>query len=148
MERDRFKAARELSLWKEKIISLWSYVKVLDYRIAHSENHHDFFVGEQVKLDASVYLGAIQPADVQVQAYFGTLEKNQVISPHLQEMKVGEILSEGVFRYTGTIPAAESGAYGLNIRVVPNHPYLLQAHEMKLISWAVPVRTGTVDVKS
>ncbi|MFZ4115999.1 MAG: alpha-glucan family phosphorylase [Chthoniobacterales bacterium] len=148
MERDRFKAARELSLWKEKMISLWSYVKVLDYRIAHSENHHDFFVGEQVKLDASVYLGAIQPADVQVQAYFGTLEKNQVISPHLQEMKVGEILSEGVFRYTGTIPAAESGAYGLNIRVIPSHPYLLQAHEMKLISWAVPVRTGTVDVKS
>jgi starch phosphorylase len=136
MERDRFQAARELSLWKEKMISLWSYVKVLDYRIAHTESHHDFFVGEQVELDASVYLGAIRPADVQVQAYFGTLEKNQVLSPHLQEMKVGEILSEGVFRYTGTIPAAESGTYGLNIRVIPTHPHLLQAHEMKLISWA------------
>lgn len=136
MERDYFRAAHELSHWKNQMISLWPQVKVVNYEITHPEHHNDFFVGEEVTITASVHLGAIKPEHVHVQAYFGPLEQNAIIHPHVQEMIVGEVLSEGVFRYTGTIPAAESGAYGLNVRVVPTHPYLLQPHELKLISWA------------
>jgi starch phosphorylase len=136
MEQDHFKAAHELSHWKNKMTSLWSHIKIIDYGIAHQESHHDFFVGENVVIHALVHLGSIRPADVQVQTYFGSLEKNKVVIPHLQEMMVEEIVSEGVFRYAATIPAAESGTYGLNVRVIPSHPYLLQAHELKLISWA------------
>jgi len=138
MEQDCFKAAHELSHWKNKITSLWSHVKVVDYGIAHQESHHDFYVGESVVIHASVHLGSIRPGDVQVQTYFGSLEKNKVVTPHLQEMMVEEMISDGVFRYTATIPAAESGTYGLNVRVIPIHPYLLQAHELKLITWACP----------
>ena len=34
------------------------------------------------------------------------------------------------------IPAAESGSYGFNVRVIPTHPNLLQEHELRLITWA------------
>ena len=37
---------------------------------------------------------------------------------------------------SGTIPAAESGSYGLNVRVIPTNPNLTQAHELRLITWA------------
>ena len=140
MERDHFKAAQELSLWKNKMTLQWPHIKVLDCRIMHHTHHHDILVGEQINIDASVHLGSIQPADVQVQACFGLHENNKVLHPHLQEMVAGEMISEGIVRYTATIPAAESGSYGLNIRVIPTHPYLLQSHELKLISWGIKGR--------
>jgi hypothetical protein len=34
------------------------------------------------------------------------------------------------------VPAAESGTYGFSVRVVPTHPHLLQAHELRLITWS------------
>jgi len=135
MERDHFKAAQELSLWKNKMISVWPQIQVLNYRIIHPIDHHDFFVGEKIDVEASIHLGSIEPVDVHVQAYFGGLEKNKVLHPHVEEMHVETIVAEGVFRYVTRIPAAESGAYGLNIRVIPKHPYLLQSHELKLIRW-------------
>jgi starch phosphorylase len=44
--------------------------------------------------------------------------------------------SHGVYLFTGMIPAAESGSYGFNVRVIPTHPNLLQEHELRLITWA------------
>jgi hypothetical protein len=34
------------------------------------------------------------------------------------------------------VPASESGAYGFSVRVVPIHPNLMQAHELRLIAWS------------
>jgi hypothetical protein len=42
----------------------------------------------------------------------------------------------GSYEYRGTIPSAESGSYGLSVRVIPTHPNLQQAHELRLITWA------------
>ena len=42
----------------------------------------------------------------------------------------------GTYRYRGTIPSKESGAYGFSVRVVPTHPSLSQEHELRLITWA------------
>jgi hypothetical protein len=32
------------------------------------------------------------------------------------------------------LPATESGTYGFSVRVVPTHPCLMQAHELRLIT--------------
>ena len=44
--------------------------------------------------------------------------------------------ASGDHLYRGSIPAPESGAYGFNVRVIPTHPNLTQAHELRLITWA------------
>jgi starch phosphorylase len=43
---------------------------------------------------------------------------------------------DGSYIYRGTVPAAESGAYGFSVRVVPTHPHLMQSHELRLITWS------------
>ena len=48
--------------------------------------------------------------------------------------KKGE--NDGVYRFSGMIPASESGSYGFNVRVIPTHPHLVQDHELRLITWA------------
>jgi hypothetical protein len=42
----------------------------------------------------------------------------------------------GDYTYQGSIPATESGTYGFSVRVVPTHPGLMQAHELRLITWS------------
>ena len=36
----------------------------------------------------------------------------------------------------GTIPTTESGTYGFSVRVLPTHACLMQAHELRLITWS------------
>ena len=52
------------------------------------------------------------------------------------DLEQGEKFGNGAFRYTGAIPARESGSYGLSVRVIPTHPNLIQDHELRLITWA------------
>lgn len=136
MERDHFAKARELSTWKQEIISSWPHVKILEHHIACSAHHSSFFVGEKVPITATVRLGTIQPEHVRVQAYFGPAEKNNITTPNIENMRHGASVAEGVYTYSGELPASESGAYALTIRVIPTHPSLLQVHELGLISWA------------
>ena len=40
------------------------------------------------------------------------------------------------YHLSGIVPATESGTYGFSVRVVPTHPRLMQAHELRLITWS------------
>lgn len=135
MEMNHFAKAKELSHWKNEMIALWPQVQVLEHHIL-SAPHRSFFVGEKVPITASIQLGKVKPEHVRVQAYFGPVDKNIMITPSVEEMRDGALLAEGVYAYSGELPAAESGEYGLTVRVIPTHPLLLQDHELRLISWA------------
>jgi starch phosphorylase len=94
-------------------------------------------VGEEVSITASVDLGPLTPGDVSVEAYYGKSHNGQIISPQVAplELQTGAGTT-GFVVFSGKIPAAESGSYGLSVRVLPAHPNLTQAHELRLITWA------------
>ena len=89
-------------------------------------------------------LGPIAPENVTVQAYYGPLINQEITQPSMVDLKletkVGKVsttpVESGTYIYQGSIPAAESGSYGLSVRVIPTHPNLTQAHELRLITWA------------
>ncbi len=138
MGRDGFKNACELSQWKKEMMLLWPQVRVQQYQLAPSEQRDAFYVGEEVTVKAIVHLGSIRPEHVRVQVYFGACEKNIITIPRVQDIKNFMPLlnmGEGVYEYAAKIPVAESGSYGLRLRIIPTHPYLLQAHELSLITW-------------
>ena len=45
-------------------------------------------------------------------------------------------MGNGTYIYQGSVPATESGTYGFSVRVVPTHLGLMQAHELRLITWS------------
>ena len=139
MEKNSFQNARELSHWKREMFLLWPQVQIHQHQIESGEQRDAFFVGEEVTVKAIVQLGPIKPEHVRVQAYFGPFEKNVITAPQILDIKNLKPLpeaGEGVYEYSGKIPAAESGSYGLRLRIIPTHPYLLQSHELCLITWA------------
>ncbi|MEK0449084.1 MAG: hypothetical protein RL088_1352 [Verrucomicrobiota bacterium] len=132
---DGGKRAIELSQWKAAIRRDWSHVNVSDVGV-RTGNGPSVTVGEQLEVSARVALGPIAPEFVRVQAYFGENVNGEIVGAKTVDLKQVEKLSDGTFRFAGTIPAAESGSYGLSVRVLPSHPNVVQAHELRLITWA------------
>jgi starch phosphorylase len=128
------KTAVELSQWKNTIRRDWPHVTVTDVAVAG--NRLNVAVGDTLEVSARVTLGPIVPEFVRVQAYCGENSNGQISKPLALELHQVEKLGNGVYRYSGTIPAVESGSYGLSVRVIPTHPHLTQAHELRLITWA------------
>ena len=70
-------------------------------------------------------------------AYFGEApDANMIHKPTIADFTESESAGKGTYLFHGRIPASESGAYGFNVRVIPTHPILAQAHELRLITWA------------
>ena len=93
-------------------------------------------VGDALKVSATIHLGPVRPEDVTVQAYVGEALNDAINKPAMFELAKAKKLDDGDYLYEGAIPATDSGTYGLNVRVIPTHPHLIQAHELRLITWA------------
>ncbi len=126
-------AAAELSQWKARTRQDWSHIRIDDIQVS---NRQDVTVGDKLELSARVKLGTVDPGRVRVEAYHGEADNGGVKNPTITVLDPGGSDGNGTYIYRGTIPAAESGTYGFSVRVVPSHPHMLQAHELRLITWS------------
>ncbi len=127
--------AVEIARWKERIRHDWPQVRISDVHLA-SEEKLSVTVGEKLGVSARVHLGEIEPKFVQVQAYFGETSNSSIGKATVVDLSDCKKTDHGDYLYNGEISATESGAYGLNVRVIPVNPVLTQAHELRLITWA------------
>jgi starch phosphorylase len=129
------KTSVEVSEWKTNIRRDWPHVSVSEVAVK-TGNGPNVLVGAHLDVTARVALGPIKPEEVRVEAYFGENENGSIQRPATLPLAKAEKVAEGVYRYVGSVPATESGSYGLSVRVLPTHPHLTQAHELRLIAWA------------
>jgi starch phosphorylase len=74
---------------------------------------------------------------VRVEAYHGEVDNGDIRNPSATVLhQSSEADGNGNYIYQGRVPATESGAYGFSVRVLPTHPGLMQAHELRLITWS------------
>lgn len=128
------KKAVELSKWKDSIRKAWPEIRIFDVQV--SAKGSSVYVGDELEVRAKVHLGPIAPEFVTVQAYLGETVNNVITRPATINFAKTQKLDNGDYLFSGNIPARESGTYGLNVRVIPTHPNLTQAHELRLITWA------------
>jgi glycogen phosphorylase len=133
--RDNCAAATHLSQWKSKMRKDWPQVRIQDVQISNIDRQN-IPVGESLQLSARVHLGAVDPKHVCVEAYHGESENGGIKNPAVTILAESSQNGDGSYVYQGSVPAAESGAYGFSVRVVPTHPHLMQAHELRLITWS------------
>ncbi len=134
--RDGCGAATQLSQWKTKMRKNWPQVQVSDVQIA-SKDRPSISVGESLQIRANVHLGAVDPQHVRVEAYHGEVDNGDLHNPSATVLNQrSQVDGNGTYLYEGSVPAAESGTYGFSVRVVPIHPCLMQAHELRLITWS------------
>ena len=124
-----------LRKWKDNIRKNWSAIRINDVQISQKPGG-SVLVGDTLEVVANIQLGPIAPDYVTVQAYVGEAVNNEITRPGTFDLVKDKKLDEHNWLYRGSIPARESGSYGLNVRVIPTHPNLTQAHELRLITWA------------
>ncbi len=131
---DNFKNARALVKWKDTIASRWSDVAMAD--ISH-DGGDEISVHSEITIRAQVRLGAIDPTDVSVRAYYGTIDDagnlsgaKDVVMDHMRE------LGKGVHLFESRITCDTTGRFGYSVRILPSHPRLIHPVDMGLICWA------------
>jgi len=134
--RDGCGAATQLSQWKAKMRKDWPQVQISDVQVANKDRQ-SIFVGESLQISARVHLGAVDPQHVRVEAYHGEVDNGDIRNPTATVLNQNsQADGDGNYVYQGNVPATESGTYGFSVRVMPTHPCLMQAHELRLITWS------------
>jgi starch phosphorylase len=133
--KDNGKGAKELSMWKEKIKDNWSKIKILSVDTAGEQKQ--ILLGEEFSVNAEIDLGDLEPADVEVQIYFGPTEK--VEYPELcstVSMTTGRKSSNsGTYKYSGSVVSNSSGQIGFTVRIIPKHDLLISPFDLGLVLW-------------
>jgi starch phosphorylase len=125
--------ARRLAAWKAAIRKGWGSVKIESVEDARPSARR---VGEGFELAAVVRLGAIDPRDVAVEAYFGLLSATREIQRgRAVALALERSLGGGLHRYAGTIPCERSGMQGYTVRVRPSHPEACDLLGVGLLAW-------------
>src|SRR6202048_3902100 len=127
--------ATQLSQWKARMRKDWPQVRIHDVQVANKDRQN-ILVGESLQVSAQVHLGDVDPNHVRVEAYHGEAENGGIKNPSVTILNASGRNGDGSYLYQGSVPASESGAYGFSLRVVPTHPNLMQAHELRLIAWS------------
>jgi len=127
--------ARELSRWKNRLKAGFPNVRIES--VSDNMEAVGASVGNDIQVEAVVDLDGLDPQDIQVELYFGSLDEDgqlnegQALAMH-QEGSVGE---HGV-RYSVQMPCTRSGRTGYTVRVMPRHLMLVEPREMAMIRWA------------
>jgi starch phosphorylase len=133
---DGCKAGVDLARWKRSTRQVWPGIRIESVETSQA-GRVSLYVGDKLEINARVFLGPVQPTHVRVQAYVGQSDNGTLRNPYIIELlDVEKTNANGVYRFSGMIPASESGSYGFNVRVIPTHPHLVQEHELRLITWA------------
>ncbi len=131
---DDFSAAKELADWRMKLMTRWGNLRIQDIR---TETHDQVFVEEPVLVEAKVYLDGLSTSDVRAEIYFGPVGQDSLFTRRSTAvMTPDKDLGEGWYLYRGEVMPSESGRFGFNVRLLPHHPLLLDAHSLGLIQWA------------
>jgi len=123
---------RALVAWRRRVRERWDAVRVT----AAAEVGTTMDAGQSVSLHAQVELGSLSPNDVQVQAYYGTLDSEGMIANGRSAQLVLSEVNGSVASYTGTATLNHPGRVGITVRVLPSHPDLADPLATGLIRWA------------
>jgi starch phosphorylase len=114
-----YAVARKMAQWKKFIQKNWANIKIMSV----SDNlTNDVSLGDTFTVSAKIKLGAVLPRDVAVQVYWGYLDSKQRMNrTKVNDMKIVESGSDGVYLYEGAITGDRVGHCGFVVRILPQY---------------------------
>lgn len=133
MTANHYQPAKDLAQWKHKVAEQWYQIKIESVDISSAT---DVRVNEPIAVKTFVNLADLEPKDVRVELYQGSIDDrgNIVKGVPLAMEYQGSDGERSI--YTAEIAYSSSGLQGLSLRVLPNHPDLSNPHALGLILWA------------
>lgn len=132
---DDCREVKELCAWKNKIISNWNNIKVLDMTV-HDSAHKALPLGENFHAEIILGLGNLKPDDIGVEVLF-MHKKTQDAQKEIiykQELAVSQE-NRSKATYETTFPVTQSGVFEYGFRIFPKHPQLPNRMDFCLVKW-------------
>jgi starch phosphorylase len=127
--------AKALAAWKAKIRQQWGRIRI-DRVWTERPDGEDLKVGDQLQVQAEVYLGELKPTDVSVQLYYGPVSASNLIEDgRALSTLIAQSKGRGKYVFAGAIPCRTSGQHGYALRILPAHEDLDNPFEMGLVLW-------------
>jgi starch phosphorylase len=131
MAADGYGAARELAVWRARLLEHWPGVRVGHVEAAGVGETPE--IGGGIDLRAEVELPGLTPDDVLVEAVSGRVDDADRLHA-VTTVRLAHAGSEGSRHwFTGSVPLTRTGPFGYTVRVLPRHEHL-----------AVPAELGVV----
>jgi starch phosphorylase len=127
---DKFRAARDLATWKERVRANWSGV-----RIEHVEaDGAEPSLGAVLTVRVTAALGELSPADVSVEVVYGRPgEEDEIVDPSYAVLTADGTTQGSLTRFAGTVELGRPGPFGYTVRVLPRHSLLASRSELGLV---------------
>ena len=133
LKADDSNKARELALWKKKVIDNWDTISI---QKVTSNGTDTYDVGENLEVTAFIQLGKLEPGDVTVELYAGYVDASgMLVDANPLPMKWKE-KKQNSHVFEGTIQFRRSGKIGYSLRILPAHPEPSLYNNHTLIKWA------------
>ncbi len=130
-----FAGAKELAVWKARIREAWNGVQV--NAIDASAIPDVAVLGDSISVGATVSLGNLTPADVEVQLVYGRVKgDDNLVDFKVAPLEKAQDLGGGSYAYAIKHELSISGPFGYTVRVVPAHANLASFTEMGLVASA------------
>jgi starch phosphorylase len=134
LEKDQ-ERAKALAAWKARLYQQWGRVRI-ERVWADMAEGQELQVGNQLEVQAQVYLGELKPTDVEVELYYGLLDaEGQIGQGQVLPTLIAQSKGMGTYVFAGAITPQTSGRHGYALRIVPHHEDMGSPLEMGLILW-------------
>ncbi len=130
---DQAVRAKKLSRLYDKLNRSWEEIRV---GIPKRDLDGPFQVGDTFTVTVPVELGGIEPDMVDVELYYGVLQKlGEIEDGRTQSMEIAKNNDNGSYLYRCAVSCEESGRYGFTARVVPRADDWIK-YTPGLLTWA------------
>jgi glycogen phosphorylase len=125
---------KDMAHWKAYIFENWYHVTI---KKVTADAPVDISVNQSIAVQSLIDLGNLQPGDVRVEVYQGSIDNHgKIVNAETALMTSQGKNDQGETIYNGHIAYQSSGLQGFSVRILPSHPHLSNHHELGLIHWA------------
>jgi glycogen phosphorylase len=130
---DGLSGAVGLARAKDQLRQRWGGIRIVG---VHTSGNGHYKVGDTMQVEALVDLPEINPADVRVQLYAGSINAaGEIEDPQVLNMSYAREMGPNRHLFTGTLRCTTSGRQGFALRVLPGYQDMATPFEPGLIVW-------------
>ncbi|MFA6949115.1 MAG: alpha-glucan family phosphorylase [Lentimicrobiaceae bacterium] len=129
-----YEKARNLSIWKRKVIRGWESIEVVSVGVPDS-NKKPLRLGENFVAEIVLNVNELSPSDIGLEVIFGQKENGEVNKiAFIEEMTVAGV-DVNIVTYFIEIKTIQAGVYDFAFRLYPKHPLLPHRQDFNLVKW-------------
>ncbi len=132
---DNFCLARQLSALEDHMQRNWHQVKLFAEKSVNSLKDYKSASGQEINLAVNAQLGAIDPSNVLVEVYYGSLVNGVIINAQSVEMQLDGKTDDNLYKYSLSLKIDDGGEYAYTFRATPKDPNLINRFDMGFICW-------------